>query len=436
MTTAANPKADPLPKNVRSILGILAANRTQEQQREVFRFYRTTVPEFAEANKVAAALMKNWPYPATTMVLTPRSVERETRIFKRGDWKRQETLVKPDTPAFLHPFPKDAPRNRLGLAKWIVDKNNPLTARVIVNRILQNYFGQGLVATPEDFGTRCDKPSHPELLDWIAVEFRDGAKLPTTDHRPPTTWSMKAIHRLIVTSATYRQSSLIPPSALSVQPSENRLLARAPRFRVDAETIRDIALSASGLLSLKIGGASVFPPIPDGAMAVSFRSRTVWETSKGEDKYRRGMYTFWKRSVPYPSMSVFDAPNGDMSCTRRARSNSPLQALTTLNDAVFMEAAQALALRVWKEGGNDDRAKLIYAFRLCTSRTPDEFELSRLQKLLQQEQVRFAGKTAAAVYVAAPDLNNLPADVDLHKIAGWTMVARVLLNLDETITKQ
>ena len=140
--------------------------------------------------------------------------------------------------------------------------------------------------------------------------------------------------------------------------------------------------------------------------------------------------------MPYPSMSVFDAPNGDMSCTRRARSNSPLQALTTLNDAVFMEAAQALALRVWKEGGNDDRAKLIYAFRLCTSRTPDEFELSRLQKLLQQKQVRFAGKTAAAVYVAAPDLNNLPADVDLHKIAGWTMVARVLLNLDETITKQ
>ncbi len=444
VTTAANPKADPLPKNVRSILGIPAANRTKEQQCEVFRFYRTTVSEFAEANKAAVALMKNWPYPATTMVLTPRAVERETRIFKRGDWKRQETLVTPDTPAFLHPFPKDAPRNRLGLAKWIVDKNNPLTARVIVNRIWQNYFGQGLVATPEDFGTRCDKPSHPELLDWLAVEFRDGAmgrqgdgaKLPTTDHRPPTTWSMKAIHRLIVTSATYRQSSSIPPSALSVQPSENHLLARAPRFRVDAETIRDIALSASGLLSLKVGGPSVFPPIPDGAMAVSFRSRTVWETSQGEDKYRRGMYTFWKRSVPYPSMSVFDAPNGDMSCTRRARSNSPLQALTTLNDAVFMEAAQALALRVWKEGGNDDRAKLIYAFRLCTSRTPDEFELNRLQKLLKQEQARFTGKTAAAVYVAAPDLNNLPADVDLHKIAGWTMVARVLLNLDETITRQ
>ena len=242
---------------------------------------------------------------------------------------------------------------------------------------------------------------------------------------------MKAMHRLIVTSATYRQSSSTQHSALVTQHLDG-----APRFRVDAETIRDIALSASGLLSLKIGGASVFPPIPDGAMAVSFRSRTVWETSKGEDKYRRGMYTFWKRSVPYPSMSVFDAPNGDMSCTRRTRSNSPLQALTTLNDAVFMEAAQALALRVWKEGGNDDRAKLIYAFRLCTSRAPDEFELNRLQKLLQQEQVRFVGKTAAAVYVAAPDLNNLPADVDLHQVAGWTMVARVLLNLDETITRQ
>jgi hypothetical protein len=236
-------------------------------------------------------------------------------------------------------------------------------------------------------------------------------------------------------SATYRQSSTIKPESLQADPT-NRLLARAPRLRVEAEVVRDIALRASGLLRLKIGGPSVYPPIPDGAMAVSFRSRSAWETSKGEDKYRRGMYTFWKRSVPYPSMSVFDAPNADMSCTRRTRSNSPLQALTTLNDAAFMEAAQSLAFRVWKEGGAGESAKMIYGFRLCTGRRPDEYELNRLLALLRKQQERFAGDTAAAVYVSSPDLNNLPSGVDLHKLAPWTIVARVLLNLDETITRQ
>ena len=258
--------------------------------------------------------------------------------------------------------------------------------------------------------------------------------------RNPYAWSLKSLHRLIVTSATYRQSSVQTPQSTIRNPQSedatNRLLSHAPRLRVEAEAIRDIALSASGLLSLKIGGPSVFPPIPDGAMAVSFRSRTVWETSKGEDRYRRGMYTFWKRNVPYPSLSVFDAPNADMSCTRRIRSNSPLQALTTLNDAVFLEAAQALALRMWKEGGADDAMKLQYGFRLCTSRLPDKIEEARLLQLLQKERGRFTGNTAAAVYVSSADLNNLPANIDLHQLASWTMVARVLLNLDETITKQ
>jgi hypothetical protein len=248
-------------------------------------------------------------------------------------------------------------------------------------------------------------------------------------------WSVKHLHRLIVNSSTYRQASMMTPELLKADPN-NRLLARAPRLRVEAEIIRDIALAASGLLSRKIGGPSVYPPIPDGAMAVSFRSRTVWETSKGEDRYRRGMYTFWKRSVPYPSMSVFDAPTADLSCTRRTRSNSPLQALTTLNDAAFMETAQALAWRVWKEGGADDRAKLNYVFRLCTGRAPDEFEMKRLLALLEKERARFQGDTAAAVYVTSPDLNNLPAGVDLHQVAPWTVVSRVVLNLDVTLTKQ
>ena len=423
VTTDEHPHADPLPARIRQIISIPAAERTREQQREVFSFYRTTDPKFAEANKAIDELMKQWPYGPTTLALAPRQHPRETHIFKRGDWHSPGEAVTPGVPAFLHPFPKDAPPNRLGLAKWVVDKNNPLTPRLIVNRVWQQYFGQGLVTTPEDLGSRCEPPSHPELLDWLACEFRDHG------------WSLKAIHRLIVTSATYRQSSRVTPKLQEADPT-NRWLARAPRLRVEAEIIRDIALAASGLLSKKIGGPSVFPPIPDGVLNLAYGAPMKWETSTGQDRHRRGMYTFWKRSVPYPGLSVFDAPNADFSCPRRTRSNTPLQALTTLNDAVFVEAAQALALRVWKEGGSDDRSRLTYAFRLCVGREPDAFELQQLLSLLRDQRGYFQGRTAAAVYVSSPDLNNLPPDLDLHQVAPWTIVARVLLNLDETITKE
>jgi Protein of unknown function (DUF1553)/Protein of unknown function (DUF1549)/Planctomycete cytochrome C len=423
VSRAEDPYADPLPASVRRILSIPVEKRTTEQQREVFDYYRTTIPEWAEANGKIDELMKAWPSGPTTLALAPRHQPRETRIFRRGDWKRPAELVTPGTPAVLHPLPKEAPRNRLGLAGWIVDSHNPLTARVIVNRIWQQYFGAGLVTTPEDFGVRCEQPSHPDLLDWLATEFREKG------------WTMKRIHRLIVTSAAYRQSSRVTPQLYQVDPG-NRWLARAPRLRVDAEVVRDIALAASGLLSRRVGGPSVFPPIPDGVMTLGFGTPMKWETSTGEDRYRRAMYTFWKRSVPYPSLLVFDAPNADAACTRRIRSDTPLQALTTLNDQVFMEAAQALALRVWKEGGLDERAKMILAFRLCTGRKPDDFELEQLLSLLREQQAYFPGRTAAAVYVSAADLNDLPADVDLHKVAPWTIVARVLLNLDETIAKE
>ncbi|MDQ3009999.1 MAG: DUF1549 and DUF1553 domain-containing protein, partial [Acidobacteriota bacterium] len=444
ITTAANPKADPVPAAVRRLLGIPAVKRTKEQQREIFSFYRTqgwgtafrrnadgkpvppegdTPNDFAEANKQIDELMKGWPYGATTLALAQRAVPRETHVFKRGDWKRPGDAVAPGTPAVLHPFPADAPRNRLGLAQWIVNKNNPLTARVIVNRIWQQYFGEGLVATPEDFGARCERPLHPELLDWLAVEFMASG------------WSIKHVHRLIVNSATYRQSSQVTPKFQEADPA-NRWLARAPRLRVEAETVRDIALSASGLLSAKIGGPPVYPPIPEGVLSLGQGAQMPWPTSTGEDRYRRAMYTFWKRTVPYPSMLIFDQPNGDSSCTRRIKSNTPLQALTTLNDRVFMEIAQGLALRVFKEGGADDTEKMAYAFRLCAGRKPDEFELKRLLALLADQQAYFEGRTAAAVYVSSSDLNKLPEDVDLHKLAPWTIVARVLLNLDETITKE
>ncbi len=450
VTTDPNPQADPVPTKVRRILAIPASQRTDEQRRELFSYYRTTVPEWAEANKKIDDLLKEWPYGPITLALAQRPQPRTTRMFKRGDWKNPGDEVTANSPSALHPFPKNAPRNRLGLAQWIVDKNNPLTARVIVNRIWQQYFGQGLVTTPEDFGTRCDKPSHPELLDWLAITFRDGnadfgmrnaESNPQSPTRNPQSqqWSMKAIHRLIVTSATYRQSSkLNPQSAISNPQSQdpyNKWLARAPRMRVEAEVVRDIALTSSGLLTRKIGGPSVYPPIPDGVLSLGYGAQLPWPTEKGEDRYRRGMYTFWKRNVPYPSMSAFDAPAGDFSCTRRVKSNTPLQALTTLNDVTFMEAAQALALRVWKEGGATDQAKIAYAFQLCTGRKPDGVEATELTKLLQSHRADFKGKTASAVYVTAMDLNSIPDGVDLHELAPWTMVARVLLNLDETITK-
>ncbi|MBS1810565.1 MAG: PSD1 domain-containing protein [Acidobacteria bacterium] len=423
VTTDPNPTADVVPPTLRKIMAIPRRERTAEQQSQLFSYYRTTVPEWAEANKRIDDLLKDWPYGPTTLALAKRPQPRTTKIFKRGDWQNPGDEVTAGTPAALHPFPQGAPRNRLGLAQWIVDKNNPLTARVIINRIWQQYFGQGLVTTPEDFGNRCEKPSHPELLDWLAVEFRDQG------------WDMKHIHKLIVTSAMYRQSSNVTPLLQDKDPY-NRWLARAPRLRVEAEVVRDVALSVSGLLSNKIGGPSVYPPIPDGVLSLGYGAQLPWPTEKGEDRYRRGMYTFWKRNVPYPSAAVFDQPAGDFSCPRRVKSNTPLQALTTLNDVTYMEAAQGLALRVWKEGGATDRDKINYAYKLCTGRLPDQFVVNELSKLLEQQRASFKGKTANAVYVSAIDVNNLPDGVDLHELAPWTMVSRVLLNLDATITKE
>jgi hypothetical protein len=304
-----------------------------------------------------------------------------------------------------------------------VDRKNPTVARVIVNRIWQAYFGRGIVATSEDFGTQGDAPTHPQLLDWLAVEFIDSG------------WNVKHIQRLITESATYRQSSAISPRLWELD-QYNELLARGPRARVEAEIIRDIALSASGLLNDKIGGPSVYPPIPDGVMTLGYGAPMPWENKNKAENYRRGMYTFAKRSVPYPALQVFDAPTGEAPCPRRIRSDTPLQALTTLNDPVFVEAAQALALRVWKEGGKNDRSRMNYAFELCTGRQPRPKETAALELLLRDSESLFENQTSRAVLVASPDAKNPPADVNLHKVAAWTMVSRVLLNLDETISKE
>jgi hypothetical protein len=301
--------------------------------------------------------------------------------------------------------------NRLGLARWLVGKDNPLTARVAVNRIWEQYFGHGIVETSEDFGTQGQKPSHPELLDWLATEFMDRG------------WSMKAIGRLIVTSTAYRQSAGVTPELLAKDPY-NRLIARGPRIRMEAEMVRDTVLAASGLLSAKIGGPSVFPPQPQGIWDMPYND-DVYVESQGEDRYRRGIYTFARRSAPYPTMVNFDAPSREVCTVRRTRTNTPLQALNLLNDQAFWEAARALAGRLAKEGGADARARIDYGYRLATGRHAKAAELDYLGKYEAEQQDHFE---------AQPDEGRkVGGDATT---AAWTMVANVLLNLDETITKE
>ena len=310
---------------------------------------------------------------------------------------------------------------------------SPTTARVIVNRVWQSYFGEGLVATPEDFGTRVEDPSHPELLDWLACEFMERG------------WSFKELHRLITRSAVYRQSSQFQQvlaasgssqgaDPLTIDPY-NRLLWHGPRFRVNAENVQDIALAASGLLNPAVGGPSVFPPLPP-SVADQVYGGLSWPESKGSDRYRRGMYTFWKRSLPFPAMLAFDAPTADVSCTRRMRSNTPLQALVTLNESSFVEAAQAMGLRVMREGGDDETARANYAFRLATARAPRAAELKALLAFCETQYRYFEDRTATALTVALTDPKAIPPDVNLHKAAAWAMVCRAILNLDETLTKE
>ncbi len=404
ITSDPNASADPLPVRVRELLAVPAERRTPEQAREVFSYWRTTAGDWAEANQRIEELWRSHPEGSSQLVLMERAEIRPTHLLSRGDFLKPAQLVTAGVPSFLHAMPAGAPANRLGFAQWLVDRNSPTTARSIVNRIWQAYFGTGIVATSEDLGLQSEAPSHPELLDWLSVEFMEKG------------WSLKQLHRLIVTSATYRQSSRVSESLYERDPY-NRLLARGSRLRVDGEIVRDIALAVSGLLNPAIGGPSVYPPAPDFLFLppASYGPKN-WHEEKGEDRYRRALYTFRYRSVPYPMLENFDAPNGDMSCVRRTRSNTPLQALTTLNEPLFLEAARALAQKTVSEGGGTDATRIEYAFRRTVARAPTSAERAELQSLLERQTQRSKGDDA--------------------QLAAWTLVARVLLNLDETITKE
>ncbi len=427
VTDAEGPEADPLSPIAREALDTPPEKRTAKHIAALFEAWRTTVPQWREANDRIEALWREHPAGTSQLVLQERELPRMTSVLQRGDFLRPVRTVTPGVPSFLNPIPEGPPANRLTFARWLVARDAPTTARAFVNRVWQSYFGTGLVSTSEDLGSQCDAPSHPELLDWLAVAFMDNG------------WSMKALHRAIVTSSTYRQSSTVRAEHQAKDPA-NRLLARGPRFRVDAEVVRDIALAASGLLDARIGGPSVQPPAPDFLFQppASYGPKT-WKETTGPGRYRRALYTFRYRSVPFPMLQAFDAPNGDFACVRRTRSNTPLQALTTLNEPIFLECARNLALRTLWEGGRTDVERMTTAFRRCLARMPTDAELASLMGLLERQTSRFAREGAGPWDLAANDPKApppLPEGVPPARLAAWTAVARVLLNLDETITKE
>lgn len=354
---------------------------------------------------------------ALVLAERPTNEPLKSYVHVRGEYLNRGEMVYASTPSFLPPMPSEYPKNRLGLAKWLFSKRNPLTARVTVNRIWAQYFGRGLVETEEDFGTQGSPPSHPELLDWLACELRDSG------------WNLKHIHRLIVTSETYRQTSNVSPGLLAKDPA-NVLLARGPRFRMEAEMIRDLALTASGLLDAKIGGPSVMPYQPDGVWDSPFSGES-WKPAQGGDQYRRGLYVFWKRTSPYPSFMALDASSRESCTVRRIRTNTPLQALALMNDRVYVEAAWAMAQRALRI--RDERARVTNIFVRCTGRLPRRRESDRILALASELKTKYSADGASAQKLA--NSFGKVDGVEPNKLAAWAMVCSVVLNLDETITK-
>jgi hypothetical protein len=356
------------------------------------------------------------------MIELPSKQRRQTHLMVKGNYLNPGAKVEPGVPAAFQPLLKDTLANRLGVAQWLIDPENPLTARVAVNRYWAALFGTGLVETEEDFGTQGEMPSHPELLDWLATEYvRLG-------------WDTKAFLKLLVTSATYRQAPKTTPQKLAKDP-RNRLLSRGPRFRLEAEMVRDQALSLCGLLSRKMHGPSVYPPQPPGLWQAAFNGQRTWPTSKGEDRYRRGLYTFWRRTVPYPSLSTFDATSRETCTVRRIRTNTPLQAFVTLNDPVYVECAQALARHIVKEGGTTTEERARFGLYLCLCRPPRTEQVQHVMELFQTEREHYRKDTKAALALATEPLGPLPAGMDAAELAAWTVVANVLLNLDAVLMK-
>lgn len=413
-----------IPDRILNVLTIAAARRSPEQGKLIDEYYRGLDPEFvkltAAVNAQAAKEPKFPPTTAQTLVETEKP--RKNYFFNRGDFLQKGEEVEHHTPEFLHPIKiAGTTPSRLDLARWLTAPENPLTARVTVNRIWKNLLGTAIVPTEADFGTRGDPPSHPQLLDWLATEMiAQGG------------WSRKQMIRTIVNSATYRQSSAYRPELITRDPG-NSWLARQNRFRLEAEVIRDSFLASSGLLTRTIGGPSVKPPLPADVAALGYAGSLKWKASEGADRYRRGLYIFFQRTVPYPMLVTFDAPESNVTCSRRERSNTPLQSLTLLNDPVFFETAQALGRRISEMQASDKAERLRYAFQLCMARRPTSEELQQLTTLYD-EMAKLAGQDAEAAAKLVGD-NKIAPD-KLSDAAAAVAVARIVLNLDEFVTRE
>ena len=353
-------------------------------------------------------------------VIEQRESPRTTHILARGDFQQPGKAVTPGTLAVLSmggESPFDRPRTRLELAQWLFSPDNPLVPRVAANDVWAALFGQGLVRTINDFGLRGEPPTHPRLLDWLAVKYRELG------------WSRKALIKTIVMSMTYQQSSVISHA----RDPENRWLSRQNRLRVEAEIVRDLFLSASGLLSTKMGGPSVYPPLPPGIAELSYASQFKWTVSEGDDRYRRGLYTFFKRTAPHPNLMTFDCPDANTTNVQRRVSNTPLAALTTLNNEVFVESARALAAGLLQADFADDTARMNHAIRLCIARPPSPLELAEALSLLEQSRAYYFENVSAAEQMVS---EHRPDGVAVEEVAAWVATSRIVLNLDEFITRE
>jgi mono/diheme cytochrome c family protein len=430
----------PLPPDVTSTLCIAASERTPEQQKLLADYYRTVSPTMRKIEREIFQLNERETRLAetkyTALVMKEAIEARPTFIQLRGNFLDKGKEVAPGVPSFLPQLPPGQAPNRLAFARWLVSPENPLTARVTVNRLWERLFGTGIVKTSEDFGKQGEAPSHPALLDWLACEFRDGS----ASNGAAGAWDVKHILRLIVMSSTYRQSAVADKMLLE-KDLYNRLLARGPRFRMDPEMIRDQALAVSGLLNPQIGGPSVYPvQVPNLWKEFGFLRPEIgmdeWPTSEGPDLYRRGLYTFWRRVCTYPTFATFDAPSREVCVSRRPRSNTPLQALAMLNDPVYLETARVLGQRIMQFGGPNDSTRITYAFQLCLARTPAAQELQRLLALYHQQLAGFQKDPVAAEQLLAQGSAERPPGLDTAQLAAWMVVGNVLLNLDEMITKE
>ncbi|RBP36055.1 cytochrome c [Roseimicrobium gellanilyticum] len=414
-THASGAEARGIPHKLEPLLAIPDAALKPAQRNQLRTHFLMNAPEVAGAADTIRALRKPSVAPVSLVMRErPASNPRTTYLYNRGEYTQPQEQVKAEVLSVLNPLPKEAPRNRLAFARWLVSPENPLTARVTVNRQWEILFGRGLVKTSQDFGFQGEVPSHPELLDWLAVEFMKQG------------WSLKKLHRLIVTSATYQQSSQVTPELLA-KDAENKWLARASRPRVEAEIVRDSVLYASGLLSLKMGGPGVYPPQPDGVVDIAY-GKSTWEASSGDDRHRRSLYTFLKRTAPFAMSTTFDAPSGEACVARRDVSNTPLQALTLLNDIFMVEATQSLGALASQQPGTDE-AKLQFMFRRVLCRQAGADEVAALIEYLEAQRKRIrSGELDAAVISGNKDAREIDR-------AAWTLLGRALFNLDEFVTK-